>query len=31
VRASRLGLADLTARTLHTGMFLLGIEALEQI
>ncbi|MEU4623158.1 arginine--tRNA ligase [Actinoplanes sp. NPDC023801] len=31
VRASRLGLADLTARTLHTGMFLLGIEALDQI
>lgn len=24
-------LADLTARTLHTGMFLLGIEAPEQI
>ncbi|WP_433794008.1 arginine--tRNA ligase [Actinoplanes sp. CA-252034] len=31
VRASRLGLADLTARTLHAGMFLLGIEALDQI
>ena len=31
VRASRLGLADLTARTLHTGMFLLGIEALERM
>ncbi|GAA1625987.1 arginine--tRNA ligase [Actinoplanes couchii] len=31
VRDSRLGLADLTARTLHTGMFLLGIEAPEQI
>ncbi|GGR40523.1 arginine--tRNA ligase [Actinoplanes ianthinogenes] len=31
VRASRLGLADLTARTLHTGLFLLGIEAPEQI
>lgn len=31
VRASRLGLADLTARTLHTGMFLLGIEAPAEI
>ncbi|MDI6098148.1 arginine--tRNA ligase [Actinoplanes sp. NEAU-A12] len=31
VRASRLGLADLTARTLHTGMSLLGIEALDEI
>jgi arginyl-tRNA synthetase len=31
VRASRLGLAGLTARTLHTGMFLLGIEALDEI
>ncbi|WP_436537022.1 arginine--tRNA ligase [Actinoplanes sp. HUAS TT8] len=31
VRASRLGLADLTARTLHTGMFLLGIEAPDEI
>ncbi|GAA2690208.1 arginine--tRNA ligase [Actinoplanes palleronii] len=31
VRASRLGLAELTARTLHTGMFLLGIETLEEI
>ncbi len=30
-RASRLGLAGLTARTLHTGMFLLGIEAPDQI
>ncbi|MFI1988293.1 arginine--tRNA ligase [Actinoplanes sp. NPDC020271] len=31
VRAGRLGLADLTARTLHTGLFLLGIEAPEEI
>ncbi|MEV6348523.1 arginine--tRNA ligase [Actinoplanes sp. NPDC051851] len=31
VRASRLGLADLTARTLRTGMFLLGIEAPDEI
>ncbi|MFC3988516.1 arginine--tRNA ligase [Actinoplanes siamensis] len=31
VRRSRLGLADLTARTLHTGLFLLGIEAPEEI
>ncbi|HWS32041.1 MAG TPA: arginine--tRNA ligase [Actinoplanes sp.] len=31
VRDSRLGLTDLVARTLHTGMFLLGIEAPEQI
>ncbi|BBH66706.1 arginine--tRNA ligase [Actinoplanes sp. OR16] len=31
VRASRLALADRTARTLHIGMFLLGIPALEQI
>lgn len=31
VRASRLGLAALTARTLHTGMFLLGIEAPDRI
>ncbi|WIM97905.1 arginine--tRNA ligase [Actinoplanes oblitus] len=31
VRASRLGLADLTARTLHTGMSLLGIEAPDEI
>ncbi|GIE84651.1 arginine--tRNA ligase [Actinoplanes regularis] len=31
VRASRLGLAALTARTLQTGMSLLGIEAPEEI
>jgi arginyl-tRNA synthetase len=31
LRASRLGLCDLTARTLHTGMFLLGIEAPTEI
>lgn len=31
VRASRLGLAGLTARTLHIGMFLLGITAPEEI
>ncbi|MBB4739567.1 arginyl-tRNA synthetase [Actinoplanes octamycinicus] len=31
VLASRLGLTELTARTLHTGMFLLGIEGPEQI
>ncbi|MBB2941882.1 arginyl-tRNA synthetase [Actinoplanes lutulentus] len=31
VRASRLALAGHTARTLHRGMFLLGIPALEQI
>ncbi|WP_392390160.1 DALR anticodon-binding domain-containing protein [Actinoplanes teichomyceticus] len=31
VRAARLGLADLTARTLHTGMSLLGIEAPDEI
>ena len=31
VRASRLRLVELTGRTLHTGMFLLGIEAPEQI
>ncbi len=31
VRASRLGLADLTARTLHTGLFLLGIATPEEI
>ncbi|GLY01640.1 arginine--tRNA ligase [Actinoplanes sp. NBRC 101535] len=30
-RASRLALADLTARTLQIGMFLLGIEALDEI
>ncbi|WP_203738844.1 arginine--tRNA ligase [Actinoplanes cyaneus] len=31
VRGSRLGLAALTARTLHTGLFLLGIAAPEEI
>ncbi|BCY06350.1 arginine--tRNA ligase [Actinoplanes sp. L3-i22] len=31
VRASRLGLADLTARTLRTGLFLLGIGAPDEI
>ncbi|GAA4963425.1 arginine--tRNA ligase [Actinoplanes utahensis] len=31
VRASRLRLTALTGRTLHTGLFLLGIEAPEQI
>ncbi len=31
VRASRLALCDLTARTLQTGLGLLGIETLEQI
>ncbi|GAA0431915.1 arginine--tRNA ligase [Actinoplanes capillaceus] len=30
-RSSRLALCALTARTLHTGMFLLGVEALDQI
>ncbi|WP_043513679.1 MULTISPECIES: arginine--tRNA ligase [unclassified Actinoplanes] len=31
LRAGRLGLADLTARTLRTGLFLLGIETPEEI
>jgi arginyl-tRNA synthetase len=31
VRASRLGLADLTARTLRIGLFLLGIAAPDEI
>ncbi|MFM9036220.1 MAG: DALR anticodon-binding domain-containing protein, partial [Actinomycetota bacterium] len=31
VRASRLALCDLTARVLHRGLDLLGIEAPEQM
>jgi arginyl-tRNA synthetase len=31
VRAGRKALAELTGRTLHTGMSLLGIEAPERI